>query len=231
MGQSDIFIELTQRGHLRCLPSPLVRIQATSLSSLWVWFLCQFGPGLGVRPWEWGGSWGQLHHVFRPWMVRRTERKWFLHESKEESAISSGLWLTRPLATRRWPCFSKLCPSSFPESGTLCFSLDLEYAWLWNSNSREPVKFTNGKKKFVFYVCARASTFPSLLLMSDLCWNMCTFPIVSLQPLQDLLELEKLERDEKSWCEDNNDVNERDMILPILQWVPLIWGNWFVNNY
>lgn len=74
-------------------------------------------------------------------------------------------------------------------------------------------------------MCARASTFPSLLLMSDLCWNMCTFPIVSLQPLQDLLELEKLERDEKSWCEDNNDVNERDMILPILQWVPLIWGN------
>ena len=147
MGQSDIFIVLTQREHLRCLPSPLVRVQATSLSSLWVWFLCQFGPGLGVRPWESGGSWGQLHHVFRPWMVRRTERKWFLHESKEESAISSALWLTRPLATLRWPCFSKLCPSSFPESGTLCFSLDLEYAWLWNSNSRQLVKFTNGKKK------------------------------------------------------------------------------------
>ena len=54
---------------------------------------------------------------------------------------------------------------------------------------------------------------------------MCTFPIVSLQPLQDLLELEKLERDEKSWCEDDNDVNERDKILPILRWVPLIWGN------
>lgn len=38
---------------------------------------------------------------------------------------------------------------------------------------------------------------------------MCTFPIVSLQPFQDLLELEKLERDEKSCCEDDNDVNER----------------------
>lgn len=38
---------------------------------------------------------------------------------------------------------------------------------------------------------------------------MCTYPIVSLQPLQDLLELEKLERDEESWCEDDNNVNER----------------------
>lgn len=93
--------------------------------------------GLLDMLWEQGGSGGQLHHVFRPLMVRKTESKLFLHES-EQSVISSPLCFIRNLATLQRPCFpwafQNFVQVPFPESGTLCLSLDLVYAWLWNSN-------------------------------------------------------------------------------------------------
>lgn len=74
---------------------------------------------------EQGGSGGQLHHVFRPLMVRRFESKWFSHES-EENAISSPLWFIRTWGTLHWLCLpwasQNFVQVPFPESGTLSFT-------------------------------------------------------------------------------------------------------------
>lgn len=93
--------------------------------------------GLLHVPWEQGGSGGQLHHIFRPLMVRRTENKLFLHES-EQSAISCPLHFIRNLSTLHWPYFPRAFQNfvqlPFPGSGSLCLTLDLGYVCSWNSN-------------------------------------------------------------------------------------------------
>lgn len=111
--------------------------------------------GTAGYAWELGGSRGQLHHVFRPLMVRRTESKSFLHES-EESAISSPLWFIRTLVTLHWLCFpwasQNLVQVPFPESRTL--SLTGPGIWLvLEQKPRELVKCTNEEKTLILCVC------------------------------------------------------------------------------
>lgn len=92
MGQSDVFIVLTQERAFMWLPFSICQQLGESAATsgpLLIWFPRQLGTGLlGVLR-EQGGSGGQLRQVFRLLMVRRTESKSFLHES-EERAVSSS---------------------------------------------------------------------------------------------------------------------------------------------
>ena len=108
-----------------------VRVEGHYLSFTFDLISVSLGMGLLDMSWEQSGSGGQLHHVFRPLIVRRTESKLFLHKS-EQSALSSPLWLIRNLATVHQPRFpwasQNLVRVPFPESGILCLSVDLVYA-------------------------------------------------------------------------------------------------------
>lgn len=130
----------------------MVRVEATPLLSLWVWFLCQLG--LGVTPWEWDGSWGQLHRVFRPWIVRRTEVfAWILggkchflsflaHQNFGHAVLALLSRTLSKFISRKWGSPSFTGPGISPAL---------------KQQPRELVRCTSGKKMRILCVCLHIS--------------------------------------------------------------------------